>query len=81
MVERFFNPDDPIAFVRNGMFHGTWHSGDQLAWLQWGKPGVQPPNELIELATRAQMQEPGFLPSKESPGSCPDNNPVALQAT
>jgi len=64
-AERFFTPDDPIAFFITWTCYGTWLPGDQRGWHQWGKAGVQPPSELIESAASAKMKEPEFLLSKE----------------
>ena len=65
MPERPFNTGDPIAYFITWTCYGTWLPGDERGWHQWGRGGIQPPDELIRTAAESKTREAGFLMSQD----------------
>jgi REP element-mobilizing transposase RayT len=60
MAEPPFNADDPIAFFITWTTYGTWLPGDERGWQQWGKGGVQAPNEFLKKTAESKMKVAEF---------------------
>ena len=65
MTNRSFNADDPIAYFITWTCYGTWLSGDERGWHEWGKGGLQPANVFLKSAAETKMKETEFLLSKD----------------